>query len=917
MPIADARLLPDAASVVVSGVVTVAIGSLESGRAGFVQDASAGISVYLDAAQATPIPAGTRVLVAGTIDERYAQRTLRVARAAIQTLGDADLPVAAAVRTGDATEALEGSRIAVSGTVAGTGSPLADGLAITIDDGSGALRLVVAPPALPGPPPSAGDLLFALGTLGQRDSTGTGISGYRLHVTLPDELLVVPAPSPTPQPTPTPTPTASPTPSPSPSPSASPTPSPTASPSATPSPSIPVAAFGVSEARQRAVGGRMTVRGVVVAEPGRLGTPPIFVIADSQAGLAIRLADGQSAPPRGTLVIVSGQLADPYGQLELRLASDGMRSDGAGTLPQPLPISGSSLGEALEGRLVTVEGVADGAPQRATSGDFTITLRTSQGDQVRVYADASAEVDATSFGPGGTYRVTGIVGQRASRKGALDGYRIWIRDGDDLVQLAAAVASASPSPSKAPASAPSSSKRSGAAGASRSPAPVAVATAPIAEALLARDGSVTVEGVVTAGTTLLDTSGRRLVVEDATAAVEVYLAGPDPRLVPGRRLRVTGTMARAYGAPRLKAGEVEILGTASVAPRALTVAPGTAHEWRLVRVSGLVVDVARSGARWRAELELRGERLVVSGLAGAGIASTALVEGRSATIVGIVRRPNPSASDRRFAIVPRSPSDIVLGPPARPARARDRTQAPGTAAARTGSTAPSRDTSADDGQPGASPQAAGTPSPVDIDLAALETQLGKRVRVGGLVVDLLDDGISLDDGTSIATVRLVGDAAVHLPLLEPGDAVNAVGIPAREGDGSVVVVTEGAGLVRVPALGERVELESDPMVAVPWDEGEVEESPAGPRAAGLEELGGLPGPGAGLGSLALVGLASIAIHALRQTRTRRVAEARARARLARIFDAPGAELIGTHADVRRAELATLEASGSSRTNAPG
>ena len=33
-----------------------------------------------------------------------------------------------------------------------------------------------------------------------------------------------------------------------------------------------------------------------------------------------------------------------------------------------------------------------------------------------------------------------------------------------------------------------------------------------------------------------------------------------------------------------------------------------------------------------------------------------------ATITGIVRRAWPTASDQRFAIVPRSPDDVRLGP---------------------------------------------------------------------------------------------------------------------------------------------------------------------------------------------------------------------------------------------------------------
>ena len=75
--IAAARVLPDGAAVTVEGVVTIGLGSLESGRSGFVQDATGGIAVYLDAPTAVVIAAGRLVRVAGSMDDRYAQRTVR------------------------------------------------------------------------------------------------------------------------------------------------------------------------------------------------------------------------------------------------------------------------------------------------------------------------------------------------------------------------------------------------------------------------------------------------------------------------------------------------------------------------------------------------------------------------------------------------------------------------------------------------------------------------------------------------------------------------------------------------------------------------------------------------------------------------------------------------------------------------
>ena len=48
--IAEARTMPDGATVTIEGVLTTALGALESGHGGFIQDASGGIALYLDGA---------------------------------------------------------------------------------------------------------------------------------------------------------------------------------------------------------------------------------------------------------------------------------------------------------------------------------------------------------------------------------------------------------------------------------------------------------------------------------------------------------------------------------------------------------------------------------------------------------------------------------------------------------------------------------------------------------------------------------------------------------------------------------------------------------------------------------------------------------------------------------------------------
>ena len=82
--IAQARAALDGTIVTVQGVLTTALGALESGRSGFVQDDTGGIAVYLDATVVGSWPAGTAVTIRGTVGSRFAQRTLRAAESAVE-----------------------------------------------------------------------------------------------------------------------------------------------------------------------------------------------------------------------------------------------------------------------------------------------------------------------------------------------------------------------------------------------------------------------------------------------------------------------------------------------------------------------------------------------------------------------------------------------------------------------------------------------------------------------------------------------------------------------------------------------------------------------------------------------------------------------------------------------------------------
>lgn len=853
LSILEARALPDGSAVSIVGVLTAPLGVLEAGRGGYVEDASAGIALYFDAAPAVPLPAGTLVHARGVVDDRYHGRTLRLTSADLADLGMAPMPGPLLTATGVAGESQEGRRVAVAGVTSGSPTDYADGTGILVDDGSGSLRVIVAPAALGGRQLPAGATITAIGPLGQRDSGTTGTTGYRLFVTDPLDL-VVEIPTPTPLPTATPVPTSPPSPDPTAAPSSSPTASPGPSDPPGPVPSastVPTEGIAIDAARRLVVGSRVTVSGVVTAEAGRLGSPSLLAIDDGTAGIVVRLPADAHRPSRGARLVVSGVLADPYGQLEVRPSEGGLVEAGMGSLPDPLAVGAAEVGERIEGSLVTIVGTILTRPRKGAGGDLLVEVIDLAGGRARVAADGSSRIGAASLRAGETYRLTGIVGQRQSRKGVLDGYRLWLRDVGDTVRIAR------PGPAAEPGATPAATGGGASAGS---------AFEPIALAIRSQGSVATVEGIVTTGATLLDRTGRRIVIEDASAAVEVLLpAGVTPPAV-GSRIRVTGESVRSYGAPRIRATAIQVMGAAreQIRPLVLSGPPSVATEWRLVRISGLVVDVRRLGDRWQAEIVVGPQRVSVSGLSGSGVPSNALIEGHRATVVGIVRRPYPTATDRRFSVVPRSRADIALGPAESSAR-NEGTRRPSARAGR----API-DVTPDSG--GAD----------DADLAELEQRLGTRVRVGGLVVEPMAGGFTLDDGTATGRVLLRGEAGAYLPLVEPGDAINAVGRVEAGPDGLAVVVDDPAGLSRVGDLGAALIL--DEGIAAEGSLPPTIGSPtAGPPPSGRLAGLGLDLPGAaGLVTLVVLSAASVAVTLLRQQRNQRRLAATIARRLATV-----------------------------------
>ena len=810
VPIADARAAADGTVLTVEGTLTTPLGLLETGHGAFVQDASGGIALYLATADWPALAAATRVRVTGSVDDRYAQRTLRLGSGAdLVALGDGSLPSPETTATGGATETREGRLITVSGRVVDGPDPLTDGFAFTLDDGSGPLR-VVAPAAsgIAVDDVTSGAAYALVGPLGQRDSSGTGLEGYRLYLRGPGDLVGLPEPTPTPTPEPaatpspspaptaeqTPTPTPAPTATPTAAPTAEPTPTPTATPTAAPT---PVPAVAIADARLLPLDRVVTVEGIVTVEAGRIVDDRTMAIQDATGGIAVRLTGDRTVlPGRGERIRVTGTIGQRYGNLELRVApEDPLLALGTAELPVARQVRATDLGEPLEGTLVVLAGRVASVEREGPTGNYAVEIEDAAG-LARVFVYDGTAIERSRFVRDETVEVTGIVGQRAPSRLVNTGHRIWPRDDAD-VRLAAPVATPSPSPASSPSPTPSPTATPIT---SPSPAPTPTATPmatpspgpgaiPIAAALDRPGAEVTVRGVVTVGAGLIDADGRRVVIDDGSAAILVRLPTGTAAPSRGDRIEAHGIVASYFRAPQLECAEapVTLEHPGEPAPIALAAASlDPALEWRLVRVSGTVAEVHRFGSSWRAELSVGGGRIPVYGGARSGIASTALVEGRTAAVTGVVRRPYPTASDRNYVLVPRAPADVVLGASASAAGGLGAEEVPGNVAGGSGGPTGGTDRSA----------------PLDVDLGDLAEHEGRLVRVGGLVAGLDGTRLTLDDGIATAAVLLPDDALGVAADLRTGEAINVTGYVVRDGDGPAVAARDATDLARVGSLGE-------------------------------------------------------------------------------------------------------------------
>ena len=409
--IATARGLPDGSVATIEGL-SLTTGTFTDGG-GCVADATAGIAVLVTGGT---FPRGHVLRITGELDDRYHQRTLRAEVDDLVVIEATDEPTALDVATAAVGEALECQLAGVDADVVSGATLLTGAIAYEIDDGSGPVRLVI--PDGSGVDAGSwvrGTRLRVTGVVGQRDSSGTGTSGYRLQLRDAADLLAVEPP-------------------PSPSPTASSSVSPTASPA--PGDGTVVS---IATARQTPPNARVRVRGVVTL-PSSLFGDGTAALQDESGAIVLRLADEAGQLALGELVQVDGTRSTKSGMETLRVTSPPIRL-GSQALPGAERHATGSLGEAHEARMVVVRGALATAPRRTSAQNTYFDLDDGSGP-VRVFLAREADVDTEALAAGAWVEVTGVLGQETTGQQPLRGYRIWPRMQADLRLIAAATGGA-------------------------------------------------------------------------------------------------------------------------------------------------------------------------------------------------------------------------------------------------------------------------------------------------------------------------------------------------------------------------------------------------------------------------------------------------------------------------------------------
>jgi hypothetical protein len=186
--------------------------------------------------------------------------------------------------------------------------------------------------------------------------------------------------------------------------------SPDAAHSAPPSPKT----ISIGEARSLPLGTVVTIDGSVTVPSGACASSAAsldqgFAIQDRTGGIFVSVDEDLEFAPRRQ-VRVTGQLADNGFGLLILIGVTDIKPHGRGPNVRPLPVATGAVGEATEGKLVTITGTITQPIVNDLPFGFTITVNDGSGD-VHAFVCASTGIDVTGLSPGQTIEVTGFSGQ--------------------------------------------------------------------------------------------------------------------------------------------------------------------------------------------------------------------------------------------------------------------------------------------------------------------------------------------------------------------------------------------------------------------------------------------------------------------------------------------------------------------------
>ena len=186
--------------------------------------------------------------------------------------------------------------------------------------------------------------------------------------------------------------------------------------------------ISIAEARSLPLGTVVTIDGSVTVPSGAFSSSTFdqgFAIQDRTGGIYVSVPDNLGFELRQQ-VRVTGKLADTVlpGLLVLVDVTE-IKAHGRGPKVRALPVETGDVGEATEGKLVTITGTITQPVVNDLPFGFIIFINDGSGE-VHSFVCASTGIDVSGLSPGQTIEVTGFSGQFA------DSFEVDPRTQDDI-----------------------------------------------------------------------------------------------------------------------------------------------------------------------------------------------------------------------------------------------------------------------------------------------------------------------------------------------------------------------------------------------------------------------------------------------------------------------------------------------------